>query len=128
MCPAITNPASCEIRTVISFLHAKNMSTADIHLAHTHSPNKPKKFKQTSAYHLPGNCFLGQESRADRRIHTVTPELYCETLHFSNNEELMEGVETWLRSQAAHFFDTGIQKLIPRYDKYLSSSGDYVEK
>jgi histone-lysine N-methyltransferase SETMAR len=34
---------------------------------------------------------------------------------FNSNEELMEGVKTWLRSQAADFFDTGIQKLIPRY-------------
>jgi hypothetical protein len=33
---------------------------------------------------------------------------------FNNNEELMEGVKTWLRSQAAGFFDTGIQKFIPR--------------
>jgi histone-lysine N-methyltransferase SETMAR len=32
---------------------------------------------------------------------------------FNNNEELMEGVKTWLSSQAADFFDTGIQKLIP---------------
>jgi hypothetical protein len=29
---------------------------------------------------------------------------------FSNNEELMEGVRTWLNSQAADVFDTGIQK------------------
>jgi hypothetical protein len=27
---------------------------------------------------------------------------------FNNNEELMEGVKTWLNSQAANFFDTGI--------------------
>jgi hypothetical protein len=47
---------------------------------------------------------------------------------FNNNGELMEGVETWLSSQAADFFDTGIQKLIPRFDKCLNSSGDYVEK
>jgi hypothetical protein len=40
----------------------------------------------------------------------------------------MEGVETWLSSQAADFFDTGIQKRIPRYDKCLNSGGDYVEK
>jgi hypothetical protein len=46
----------------------------------------------------------------------------------SNNEELMESVKTWLRSQAADFFDRGIQKLIYRYDKCLNSSGDYVEK
>jgi hypothetical protein len=31
MCPAIDNPTSCEIRAVIRFLHAKNMSDAEIH-------------------------------------------------------------------------------------------------
>jgi hypothetical protein len=30
---AIDNPASCEIRTFIRFLHAKNMSAAEIHRA-----------------------------------------------------------------------------------------------
>jgi hypothetical protein len=40
----------------------------------------------------------------------------------------MEGVKTWMSSQAADFFDTGIQKRIPPYDKCLSSGGDYVEK
>jgi hypothetical protein len=40
----------------------------------------------------------------------------------------MEGLKTWLSSQAADFFDTGIQKLIPRYDKCLSSGGDDAEK
>jgi transposase len=32
---------------------------------------------------------------------------------FSNNEDFMEGVKTWLESQAAVIFDTGIQKHIP---------------
>jgi hypothetical protein len=40
----------------------------------------------------------------------------------------MEGVKTWLSSQAADFFDTGIQKRIPWYYKCLSSVGDYIEK
>jgi hypothetical protein len=31
MCPAIDNPASCEIRSVICFLHANNMSALEIH-------------------------------------------------------------------------------------------------
>jgi hypothetical protein len=31
MCPTIDNPASCEIRAVICFLHARNMSAAEIH-------------------------------------------------------------------------------------------------
>jgi hypothetical protein len=47
---------------------------------------------------------------------------------FNNNEELMEGVKTWLSSMAADFFDTGIQKLIPQYDKCLNSGRDYIEK
>jgi hypothetical protein len=31
MCPVIGNTASCEIRSVIRFLHAKNMSAPVIH-------------------------------------------------------------------------------------------------
>jgi hypothetical protein len=31
MCPAVDNPVSCEIRAVIRFLHAKNMSAVEIH-------------------------------------------------------------------------------------------------
>jgi hypothetical protein len=31
MCPAIDNPASCEIDAVIRFLHTINMSAAEIH-------------------------------------------------------------------------------------------------
>jgi hypothetical protein len=46
---------------------------------------------------------------------------------FNNNEELMEGVETWLSSMAEDFSDTGIQELIPQY-KRLNSGSDYVEK
>jgi hypothetical protein len=41
---------------------------------------------------------------------------------------MMEGVKTWLSSQAADFFDTGIRKLIPQYHKCFSSVDDYVEK
>jgi hypothetical protein len=31
MCPVIDSPASCKICTVMCFLHAKNMSAAQIH-------------------------------------------------------------------------------------------------
>jgi hypothetical protein len=31
LCPATDNPASCEIRSVIRFLHSKSMRTAEIH-------------------------------------------------------------------------------------------------
>jgi histone-lysine N-methyltransferase SETMAR len=42
---------------------------------------------------------------------------------FSSNEELVEGVKTWLSSQAANVFDTGIQKLIPRYIPVVTALG-----
>jgi hypothetical protein len=47
---------------------------------------------------------------------------------FNNSEELTEGVKTWLSSQAADFFHTGLQKIIPRYEKSHNSGGDYVKK
>jgi hypothetical protein len=31
MCPAIDNPAICEIHAVIHFFHGKNMSAVEIH-------------------------------------------------------------------------------------------------
>ncbi|GFU60513.1 hypothetical protein TNCV_2197541 [Trichonephila clavipes] len=37
-------------------------------------------------------------------------------------------LKQWLSNQAASFFDDGIQKLVPRYDKCLNSNGNYVEK
>jgi hypothetical protein len=49
---------------------------------------------------------------------------WLEAQHFNNNEELMEGVKTWLSLQAADFFDTDIQKLVPRYDMCLNSGND----
>jgi histone-lysine N-methyltransferase SETMAR len=39
---------------------------------------------------------------------------------FNSNEELTEGAKTWLSSQEADFFDTGVQKLIPPYDNCLN--------
>jgi hypothetical protein len=34
----------------------------------------------------------------------------------------------WLASQVASFYDAGIQKLVPCYDKCLVRGGSYVEK
>jgi AAA15 family ATPase/GTPase len=48
--------------------------------------------------------------------------------HSNNNKAPMEVVKTWLSSQAENFFDTGIQKLILRYNKCLNSGDDSVEK
>jgi hypothetical protein len=53
---------------------------------------------------------------------------WLQSKRFNNNEELMEGVESWLSCRAAHFLDTGIQKRVPRYDSFLNSGNKHVEK
>ncbi|XP_005090595.1 uncharacterized protein LOC101859143 [Aplysia californica] len=47
---------------------------------------------------------------------------------FDSDADLTGETGHWLTSQAAAFCDAGIQKRVPRYDKCLYSSGDYVEK
>jgi hypothetical protein len=47
---------------------------------------------------------------------------------FHDNNEVKEGVNTWFASQAASFYDAGIQKLVPRHDKCVNNGGNYVEK
>jgi hypothetical protein len=34
---------------------------------------------------------------------------------FHDDNEVKEAVNTWMASQAASFYDAGIQKLVPRY-------------
>ena len=46
---------------------------------------------------------------------------------FDDVDEVQEEIMTWFRGQAANFYDSGIQKLVPRL-KYLDNAGDYVEK
>jgi len=47
---------------------------------------------------------------------------------FSETAEVETTVNNWLQQQVVDFFDTGIQKLVTRYNKCLDSAGDYVEK
>jgi hypothetical protein len=35
---------------------------------------------------------------------------------------------TWFKGQAADFYDSGIQKLAPKLNKFLDNAGDCVEK
>ncbi|XP_023228571.1 histone-lysine N-methyltransferase SETMAR-like [Centruroides sculpturatus] len=46
----------------------------------------------------------------------------------NNHDEVKTTVLHWLSHQAATFFEDGIQKLVPRYDKCLNINGNYVEK
>ena len=42
--------------------------------------------------------------------------------------EVTVEVMTWFKAQAADFYDSGIQKLVPRLKKCLDDAGDYAEK
>jgi hypothetical protein len=46
---------------------------------------------------------------------------------FHDDNEVKEPVNKWFTSQAASFYDTGIQILVPRSDKCLNNGGNYVE-
>ena len=46
---------------------------------------------------------------------------------FNDVDEVQE-VMTGFKGQAADFYDSGIQKLVPRPNKCLDNAGDYVEK
>jgi hypothetical protein len=58
--------------------------------------------------------------------------LYLKTFlssqNFTDCEELKLMVENRLNTQAAAFYDEGIQKLVLHYAKCLKSSSEYVEK
>ena len=47
---------------------------------------------------------------------------------FTDDEDLQHAVVDWLNSQAAVWYEEGINKLVSRYDKCLNVQGDYVEK
>jgi len=47
---------------------------------------------------------------------------------FDDDDDLKDAVQKWLKSQVAAFYEEGIQKLVPRYDKCLNDGGKYVEK
>jgi len=47
---------------------------------------------------------------------------------FDDDDEVQEEVLTWFKGQAADFYDSEIQKLVPRLNKCLDNAGDSVEK
>jgi hypothetical protein len=88
------------------------------------SPALPEHFNWELFDHLPCSSDLAP---SDYHLFTYLKN-WLESQIFNNNEEMMEGVKTWLSSQAADLFDTGIPTLIPRYNKCLNFGGYYVVK
>ena len=47
---------------------------------------------------------------------------------FDDDDEVQEEVMTWFKGPAADFYDSGIQKMVPRLNKCVDNACDYVEK
>ena len=47
---------------------------------------------------------------------------------FDDDDEVQEEAMTRFKGLAADFYDSGIQKLVPRLNKCLDNADDYVEK
>ena len=45
-----------------------------------------------------------------------------------DDDEVQEEDMTWFKGQATDFYDSDMQKLMPRLNKCLDNAGDYVEK
>jgi hypothetical protein len=54
--------------------------------------------------------------------------VFTTILKFDNDDEVQAEVMTWFKWQAVDFYDSGIQKLVPRFDKCLDNASDYVKK
>jgi histone-lysine N-methyltransferase SETMAR len=47
---------------------------------------------------------------------------------FHDDNRAKEAVNTWFALRVASFYNAGIQKLVPHYNKCLNNDGNYVEK
>ena len=47
---------------------------------------------------------------------------------FYDDDEMQVEVMTWFKELVAGFYDSGIQKLVPRFNKCLDNAGEYVVK
>jgi len=73
-------------------------------------------------------CKVNERVRDDRHFTISDLSLNFPQISRTLLYDLIDTVQKWLTSQAAAFYEEGMQKLVPRYDKYLNNGGEYVEK
>jgi hypothetical protein len=101
----IQSPAKCGVRSVIRFLNVKCERPAEIH-------------KQIVAVY--GNVMNRQ---------SVTK--WCREFSEGRtdvHDEQRSGRPSLIFDQAADFYDSGLQKLVPKLNNCLDNAGGYVEK
>jgi hypothetical protein len=103
MFKTIELPAGFEIRSVIRFLNARNVKPADLHL------------QICEVY--------GENAMSDGMLNGLESSKKVVTTCLTSR-----GAAGSLWSQTPTFYEEGIQKLVPRYYKYLNNGENYVEK
>jgi len=93
MAARIQSPAKCEVCSVIRFLNAEGERPGDIHNSIQSGP------------------------RAQRFPLVSSPKDISRWQKFEDYVEVQEEVTTWFKGQVADFYDSGIQKLVPRLNK-----------
>jgi len=87
---------------------------------------------KTSSPHLGGNKLTTPPYSPDLApgdFHLfLHPKKFLGGERFDEDDDLKDAVQKWLTSQAAAFYEEGIQKLVPRYDRCLNNGSEYVEK
>jgi hypothetical protein len=137
----IENLASCEIRSVIKFLNAKNINPGEIYrqVCEVYAENAMSDgiVRRRRRMFSEGRMNVHDDDRSDR------PSLVTVDLLDQANEKIPENrrctmselsthlphisrsllqqivntaVQHWVKALAADFFDEEIQKLVPRYD------------
>ena len=143
-------PADCEVRSVIKFLNAQSIAPIEIH-RQLCQQSFPADFPLLVAQNCHGVPVVEKivhqvgakatDTRTHSKAHGVSIDneivvhislhlkkfLYGQRQRFQNDREAEMSVTLCFQSQAADFYETGIQKLIPRNEKYLNSAGEFVE-
>ena len=144
--------ADCEMRYVIRFLNARNVLPSEIHhqICQVYGDNGisdgmvrkwVRMFNEgrvnvhDEARSVRQSLVIGdlvrkvnERVRDDRRFTIFDLSLHFPQISRTLLYDLKDAVQKWLTSQAAAFYDEGIQKLVPRYNQCLSNGGEYVEK
>ena len=106
MAAPIQSSAKCEVCSFIRLLNAKGERPAEIY----------KRIIIVQGNVINFNLFLHLKKHLAGKKFDY------------DDDEVQEEVVTWFKGQAAHFYDSGIQKMVPKLNKYLDNAGDCVEK
>ena len=85
--------------------------------------------KFLTRYAQEGDEFLDSIVTGDETFPLVSsPKETSRWENFDDDDEVREEVMTWFKGLSADFYDSEIQKLVPKLNKCLDNAGDYVEK